>query len=91
MLSQRIGSEERFSTKGTGSMPNNDAPLQPILIDERQAAEMLGVSARSLFSIRQKGEIPFVRLSCRVLYSPSALAKWIESRQSIKQGPNPSL
>jgi excisionase family DNA binding protein len=56
-----------------------------LLVDEPTAAKLLGVSARTLFSMRQRGEIPFVRVSFRVLYSPAALVAWIEARQSIPQ------
>ena len=54
---------------------------QPLAIPEREAAELLGVSERTLFNMRQDGQIPFLRMRSRIMYSPTALEKWIESRE----------
>ena len=51
------------------------------LISEREAALKLGISSRTLFNLRQAGAVPFVRVRTRVLYSPSALEKWIASQE----------
>ena len=51
-----------------------------LLVSEREAAEILGVSERTMFNMRQDGQVPFVRVRTRVMYSPTALEKWIESR-----------
>ncbi len=56
-----------------------------LLISERDAALKLGVSERTMFNMRQDGEVPFVRVRTRIMYSPAALQKWIESREL---GPN---
>ena len=53
---------------------------QPLAIPEREAAELLGVSERTLFNMRQDGQIPFLRMRSRIMYSPAALEKWIENR-----------
>ncbi len=50
------------------------------LLSERQAAALLGISTRHLFGLRKRGEVPYVRLGGRVLYSPEALQRWIEQR-----------
>jgi len=50
------------------------------LLNERQAAELLGISSRHLFALRKRGEVPFIKLGGRVLYSPSALQRWVEQR-----------
>ena len=50
------------------------------LLKEREAAALLGISDRHLFSLRKRGEVPYIRLGGRVLYSPEALQKWIERR-----------
>ncbi len=52
-----------------------------LLISEREAAEILGVSERTMFNMRQDEQVPFIRLRTRIMYSPAALAKWIESRE----------
>ena len=51
-----------------------------LLFSERVTAEKLGVSERTMFNLRQDGQIPFVRVRTRIMYSPTALEKWIESR-----------
>jgi len=50
------------------------------LLNERQAAELLGISARHLHTLRKRGEVPYIRLGGRVLYAPEALQRWIERR-----------
>ncbi len=53
-----------------------------LLLSEREAAQALGVSSRHLFTLRKRGEIPFVRMGNRVLYPVRALERWIE-QQSV--------
>ena len=55
--------------------------VNALLISERDAAVKLGVSERTLFNMRQDQQVPFVRVRTRVMYSPAALEKWIESRE----------
>ena len=55
----------------------------PILLSTRQAARLLGICERTLFSLTKKGEIPTVRIGRRVLYDPRDLRAWIDSK---KQG-----
>ena len=52
-----------------------------LLVDERTAAKLLGISDRHLFTKRTAGEVPFMKIGCRILYSPTALAAWIAERQ----------
>jgi hypothetical protein len=65
---------------------NTEAAVERLLVDEREAARLINVSQRTLFGLRQRGEIPFVQISPnRLGYSLRSLAKWVESRQSIAQ------
>ncbi len=48
---------------------------------EPVAAKNLSVSERTMFNMRQAGEIPFFRMRSRIMYSPAALQKWIESQE----------
>lgn len=45
----------------------------PLLINATKAAEILGISPRSLFTLTRTGTIPHVRLGRRVMYSPQCL------------------
>ncbi|HOM19089.1 MAG TPA: helix-turn-helix domain-containing protein [Thermoguttaceae bacterium] len=61
------------------------------LLNERQAAELLGISARHLHTLRKRGEVPYIRLGGRVLYAPEALQRWIERRlQAAEAAPSES-
>jgi excisionase family DNA binding protein len=54
---------------------------QPKLaVSAREAAAMLGVSERLLWSKTKNGEIPCVRLGTRVLYSIAKLSAWLENQ-----------
>ena len=68
-----------------------DTVIPPMLVSERQAAAALGVSVRTMFSLRAHGQIPFVPIRSRVLYSPADLARWIESRRIIAAPPSAPL
>ena len=52
------------------------------LIDERQAAEFLGVSPGTLSVWRSTGryKIPFIKVGHLVRYRPPDLEAWLESR-----------
>jgi excisionase family DNA binding protein len=54
---------------------------QPLAIPEREAAELLGVSERTLFNLRQENAIPFVRIRSRIMYRVSALEKWLQENE----------
>jgi len=40
------------------TLPPNAAAIQPILVDEKTAAAMLGVSPRTLFDLNDRGDVP---------------------------------
>ncbi|HEY6814063.1 MAG TPA: helix-turn-helix domain-containing protein [Croceibacterium sp.] len=51
----------------------------PQLYTEREAAKILGLSARTLRDLRAKGEIRYVRLSARIIrYAATDIAEYIE-------------
>jgi predicted DNA-binding transcriptional regulator AlpA len=52
------------------------------LIDTTQAAESLGLSARTLESYRRSGYGPrYVKIGRRSMYAPEDIAVWVESRK----------
>jgi predicted DNA-binding transcriptional regulator AlpA len=61
---------------------NRQEPLVPLLLDERAAAALLGLTPRCLQSWRHRGSGPkFCRISARcVRYRPADLAAWAEAR-----------
>ncbi len=53
-------------------------PLPRLLVSPREAARMLAVSERTLFSLRKAGAIPAVQVGRCVRYSLDDLRRWIE-------------
>ena len=45
----------------------------PLLISANKAAETLGISARTLWTLTRDGTIPHVRLGHRIMYTHSSL------------------
>lgn len=52
-----------------------------LLVSAREAAKMLGLSTRTLYTMTARGELKPVRVGRRVCYSPEALRAWIAARQ----------
>jgi excisionase family DNA binding protein len=55
----------------------------PLLVDEREAGRLLGVTSRTVFSLRKAGELPAVKIGSRVLYERTALAEFIQRRREL--------
>ena len=51
-----------------------------LTVNRREAAEMLGISERLLWTLTNAGEVPHLRLGSRVLYPVEALKQWVEER-----------
>jgi len=62
--------------------------LTPLLISGREAAKLLSVCERTLYSLTKAGEIPAVRIGRAVRYSVDELQAWVR-RASEKKCENP--
>jgi predicted DNA-binding transcriptional regulator AlpA len=63
-----------------------------ILLREREAAALLAISARSLWGLRARGEIPVVRISKHcVRYRVADLEAWAAKRASTSRDPIPLI
>ena len=51
--------------------------VEPMLLTARQAARLLAISERTLFTITKAGELPAVRIGRSVRYSVDALREYI--------------
>lgn len=60
---------------------------QLLLVDEPTAAQMMGVSPRSIWSLEDAGELPSVRIGRRKLYAIETLRRFIAQRESASQTP----
>ena len=52
------------------------------LLTVREAAGLLRISERTLFTLTKDGQIPSVRVGRGVRYDPGDLASWIEERKT---------
>lgn len=50
-------------------------------LNEREASEFVGVSERTLFSLRKAGEIPFNQIRGRIVYRRSRLERWLRETE----------
>jgi excisionase family DNA binding protein len=67
----------------TATLPDASAPASDrLLVPPRDAARMLAVSPRTLWTLTARGDVPCVRCGRLVRYSPTDLAKWIDRQRS---------
>jgi excisionase family DNA binding protein len=66
-------------------MDNPPVVLVPLAVDEVQAAAMLGISVRTLWSYRHAGEIPVVRIGRLVRFAVDDLRRFIDAKREVSQ------
>ena len=59
---------------------------EPLVLDAREAAERLGISTRTLFSLTKAGELPAVRIKRRIFYTMDDLRSFIAARREVRHG-----
>lgn len=69
--------------------PNGQPPHEPLAAGRREAAQMLGISERLLWTWTNSGEIPHVRIGTRVLYPVAQLRCWLSKKAGIAFGQPP--
>jgi len=52
-----------------------------LVISSGEAAKLLGISNRTLYSLSESGEVPRVRIGSRVCYRMETLQAWVASRE----------
>ena len=62
---------------------NTPAKLAPLLVDEREAARLLGVSPRTVWALAASGELSVVRIKRAKRYDMADLRAYIDAQ---KQG-----
>ena len=72
--------------------PRGGVVQRPDLLDYPQAAAFLGVAVGTLQQWVSSGlyNVPFVKLGALVRFRPSALSRWIESRERNAPAPFPA-
>ena len=56
--------------------------IEPMLLTVRQAAKVLSISERTLWTLTANGEIQAVRFGRSVRYDPADLRQWIETKKT---------
>ena len=58
----------------------NDVVLEPLTVNAKTAAKMLGVCERTVRTLTKMGELPVVKILGRVLYRPDDLIEFVQQR-----------
>jgi excisionase family DNA binding protein len=64
----------------------SETTMEPMLLLTRQAAKLLNISERTLWTLTNEGKIPCVRVGRSVRYDPNDLRAWIASAKSTSTG-----
>lgn len=56
-------------------------PITPGLLTSKQAAELLGISTRTLWRLQAAKEIAYIKLGKSVRFDPADLAAYIQSQK----------
>ncbi len=51
--------------------------LAPLAVGSQDAAELISISVRHLWSLTKKNQVPHVRLGKRIIYPVEALNQWL--------------
>ena len=61
-------------------MSQANSYLPERLLDQREAAKILGVSVRYLWTLRTSGKLPFLKVGNRIKYRIEDLRRWTEEQ-----------
>jgi len=62
-----------------------DPQIQPLLLTARQAAKVLTICEKTLWTLTQRGEIPAVKIGRAVRYDPADLRVWIDCAKNFRK------
>lgn len=63
-------------------MAEKDVSMERLGLRPREAAEMLGISPRLLWSLTAQNRVPHARIGRRVVYSVDALREWLAAEST---------
>jgi excisionase family DNA binding protein len=67
------------------SEPTPTTPTPPLLVDERGAAKLLSLSARTVFTLATRGQLRPIRVGRAKRYAVDDLRAWIARQQVAGQ------
>lgn len=50
--------------------------MERVLVNQQQAAELLGVCGKTVYELRRRGELPCVRVGRAIRYRVDTLTSW---------------
>jgi hypothetical protein len=59
------------------------SPFRKITLDEKAASKLMGISERTLATLRSEGKIPFIKIHRRTLYRTSDLYRYL--RENVQE------
>lgn len=65
-------------------MKSTDHSKERLLVDALEAARLLMISTRTLWTLTRSGQLPAVRIGRAVRYRPESLRKYAERREGKK-------
>ena len=66
------------------------SPFRKITLNEKAASKLMGISERTLATLRSEGKIPFVKLHRRTLYRTADLYKYLKDNSQQKENQSES-
>jgi excisionase family DNA binding protein len=75
-MNSKVSPNRYLSNSGVTPPPNR------LTVNRKEAAAMLGISERLLWTWTNAGQIPHVRIGARVLYPVESLRQWLEQQTS---------
>jgi excisionase family DNA binding protein len=83
---RRVASQPKTAvalTNGHSNRPHETAKPEPLAMRLQDAAELLGVSDRTLWTWTKKGIVPHVRIGGTVIYPYHALKEWLREQSAM--------
>lgn len=71
---------DRHSNRGESESRIETSSQPPLALRAKEAARLLGISQRSLWTITKRKDIPHVRIGRTVTYPVDALRDWLKKR-----------
>jgi excisionase family DNA binding protein len=78
--------DSREGSPSARSVAGPEPIARPLALRPKDAAGMLGIGARLLWSMTNRGEVPHVRLGRAVLYPVAELERWLAEQTRPKGG-----
>ena len=63
-------------------LPNTPGAA-PLLVDRREAARLLGISAGSVDNLRTRGELPSIKIGAARRFDVADLRRFVEARKGV--------